>query len=155
MKTVNKLFILLTGVIMTTLPFGLEAQNVGKDFFVLYEGGKRFLKPKKYLLLSEDATQVKDEGKIIFYIGKQRFIHKPAEHRLDTCPESYFNSLRLSKVDQLFIDEKNEFDRAKKQEQYFNAIPPVGHYILKVFIVRAINKEKYMFFEVEWENSIP
>lgn len=155
MKTVNKLLFLLTCVIITTLPIRLKAQIMDRDYFVLYEGGKKFLKSKKYLLLSEDASQVKDEGKIIFYIGTQRFIHKPAEHRLDTCPESYFNSLRLSKVDQLFIDEKNEFDRAKKEEQYFNAIPPVGHYILKVFIVKAIHQEKYLFFEVEWENSIP
>lgn len=154
MKTVNNLLIVIMFVLTSTLHFNILAQN-NNDYFTLRKGGKKFLRPIKYVLLNTTDKQEKNIDNIVFYAGTQKFIHKPIEHVMDTCPKSYFSSLKLSSVNQLFEEEKNEFNRAKKHEQFHDAVPPLEHYILKVFVIKAIGMEKFLFYEVEWENSIP
>ena len=67
----------------------INAQTKSSDYFSLYKGGEKYLKPVKYILFEiqkdNEVEKKEDESKIYFYKKRQRFVFDVKKHKKDTC----------------------------------------------------------------------
>lgn len=140
----------------------ISAQTKSNDYFSLYKGGEKYLKPIKYILFEikkdNEALKKEDESKIYFYIKKQRFIFDIKKHKKDTCSIAILKNLKLENAGNLqneacefFKKKKGEVEKQKKVTLVY---PPAGcQSYFKVYIFEKINDNEVIKYQVDWEYS--
>jgi hypothetical protein len=139
----------------------LSSQNQSDDYFTFYKGGKKYLKPKKYILFEEEkGKKVENASGTYFYIEGNRFKYSKKEYDVDTLNISYLENIHLSKVNDL-IDKELEFhkkmiDKDGYWKELFETRPPIpiskNHLYFRVFILKKENG-KVLKYRVSWEYS--
>lgn len=140
----------------------INAQTKSSDYFSLYKGGEKYLKPVKYILFEiqkdNEVEKKEDESKIYFYIKRQRFVCDLKKHKKDTCSTAILKKLELENAGNL-QNEACEFFKKKKgevekQKKITLAYPPAGcQSYFKVYILEKINNNELIKYEVDWEYS--
>ena len=141
----------------------INAQTKSSDYFSLYKGGEKYLKPVKYILFEiqkdNETERKEDESKIYFYIKRQRFVFDLKKHKKDTCSTAILKKLKLENAGNL-QNEACEFFKKKKgevekQKKVTLAYPSAGcQSYFKVYILEKINNNELIKYEVEWEYSV-
>ena len=151
MKTI--ILIVLIGLNISTY-----SQDKENDFFVFYKGGKKYLKPIKYLLFNpkEDKKKETNKSEIYFYIKNERYKFSKKNHKTDTCNVKYLKKIVLAKAKKL-ANEEFEFreEKLKEDKSLKNKLPvPLTklHQYFRVFII-VKNLKEIIKYEVDWEYS--
>ena len=138
----------------------ISAQTKSSDYFSLYKGGEKYLKPVKYILFEiqkdNEVEKKEDESKIYFYIKRQRFIFDLKKHKKDTCSTVILKKLKLENAENLQNEAceffKKKKDEVEKQKKVTLIYPPVGcQSYFKVYIIEKINNNELIKYEVDWE----
>jgi hypothetical protein len=140
-----------------------NSQNQSDDYFIFYKGGKKYQKPKKYILFEkEKGERIENASGIYFYIQGNRFKYTNDDYDIDTISVSSLKNIHLSKVNSL-TDEELEFhkkmiDKDGYWKELFETRPPIpitkNHPYFQVFILEKENG-KILKYRVNWEYSHP
>lgn len=140
----------------------LNAQTKESDYFTLYKGGEKYLKPVKYVLfdsLNPNTERKKDKQKIYFHIMGESFVYKK-NYAVDTCPINFLQKIKLDNPADLqknaykyFKNKKQEVER--KTNSKLPVLNPVTNFFpyFKVYIFERKNNNKLIKYEVDWEYS--
>lgn len=150
LKTVTKRIVLIISILL--IEPNLVYSQAKDDYYSLIEGGVKYQKPIRYLLLDEKIdTKItsSDLNEIYFYKQSQRFKHIAGKHKKDTCSILVLDTIKTTTINQLFKDELIEH-QSKLNLEKVNFPPPHKHYNLKIYIVEKISDDKVTKYEVEW-----
>lgn len=138
----------------------LNSQVRESDYFTLYKGGEKYLKPIKYIFFDNNDSlfsKKKNLDKIYFYYDKQTFIfdNKMAK-----------DTILLSKIDnkmvknpedlknQAFLFFKNKKEEVEKKNNLKINYPASDFYpYFKIYIIEKTDSKKALRYEVEWKYS--
>lgn len=152
MKKIHFIILILSTII-------LSAQERDSDYFTLYKGGQKYLKPIKYILFNpERDKQKKYNDDLFFYIQGQRFKFSNNKHQIDTCSNKLLKKLNFDEAIKLeekeFIFYKKKVNENNLEKKIFYSMPITKvHLYFKVYIIKKIESEKLIKYEVDWENS--
>ncbi|UWY26959.1 hypothetical protein N4T20_14640 [Flavobacterium sp. TR2] len=138
----------------------ISGQEKSNDYFVLYKGGDKYLKPVKYIMfdsaLSENRKNEKN-GITYFGINDERFKFDVKKNKKESCSLDVLDNIKLENPANLQNDaykfykkKKEEVEKIKKVKL---AYPPAGYQAyLKIFILEKV-RDKIFKYEVDWEYS--
>ncbi|WP_123924571.1 MULTISPECIES: hypothetical protein [unclassified Flavobacterium] len=148
-------------LVFLTINF-INAQTKSNDYFTLYKGGEKYLKPKKYILFDREKNsgleKQENKSKIYFNTKGESFIFDMKRHKKDTCSVDILKKLTLENTTNL-KNEACEFFKKKKEEverkkNITLIYPPKGcQSYFKVYILEEIGNNKVIRYEVDWEYS--
>ncbi len=127
-----------------------------KDHYTLFKGGKPIPKKIVYVLFEASDTLKKMGDCLIFEIKKNTFTHNPKKHvfmelNIDSMENINFVSIpRLYEMEEAEL--KNRLDEIEAEEG-FRPVPPIGHKVLKVHIVKKSDNKIYSY-ELDWLASV-
>ncbi|UUW09829.1 hypothetical protein NLG42_03300 [Flavobacterium plurextorum] len=138
----------------------ISGQAKPSDYFTLYKGGDKFLKPVKYVMFdstSRDNTEVKENGLTYFVIKGERFKFDEKTHKKESCLLESLSKIKLENPADLqndgykfFKKKKEEVEKVKKIKLIY---PPTGYQTyFKIFVLKKIRNEIFKY-EVDWEYS--
>ncbi|WP_264531456.1 hypothetical protein [Flavobacterium sp. N502540] len=140
----------------------INAQTKSNDYFTLYKGGEKYLKPIKYILFDREKNsefeKKESKSKIYFYTQGESFIFDVKRHKKDTCSINILEKLTLENTTNLkdeackfYVGKKEEVEKKKKITLTY---PPVGcQSYFKVYILEKINAKELIKYEVDWKYS--
>nr|WP_315158813.1 hypothetical protein [uncultured Flavobacterium sp.] len=137
----------------------LSSQSTN-DYFSLYKGGKKYLKPVKHLFFDaskSDNIKVEDKEYTYFQIKKQRFKFDIKKNTVNNCSSDILKKIKLENPAELEHNAYKFFKSKKEEAEKKNKIklvyPPAGYQsYFKIYILEKINN-KIIKYEVNWENS--
>jgi hypothetical protein len=137
----------------------LSSQSTN-DYFSLYKGGEKYLKPVKYLLFdasNSDNIKVKEKEHTYFQIKEQRFKFDIKKNTVNNCSSDILKKIKLENPAELEHNAykffKNKKEEAEKKNKIKLVYPPAGYQsYFKIYILEKINN-KIIKYEVNWENS--
>ncbi|GAA3730886.1 MULTISPECIES: hypothetical protein [Flavobacterium] len=140
----------------------INAQTKESDYFTIYKGGEKYLKPLKYILFDEvrnsEFEKKENKNKIYFNTEGESFIFDIKKHKKDTCSIDILKKLTLENTTNLkneackFFKKKKE--EVEKKKNITLIYPPAGcQYCFKVYILEKIGNNKLIKYEVEWAHS--
>ncbi|MCT4698491.1 hypothetical protein [Tenacibaculum haliotis] len=152
----KKIFlILLMGI--TILSYSQEKES---EYFSFNKGGKKHLKPIKYILFNpktDKKTTSKEE--IHFYIKGERFKFSKKINKIDTCNIKYLKKIELSNAYELSNEEFKFRKQKLKEDKYWKNKknqPPMpltqNHNYFKTFVVEKY-EDKILKYDVNWTYS--
>lgn len=138
----------------TILSYSQEKEN---NYFVFHKGGKKYLKPIKYILFNSNFDEkIKSKEEIYFYIKGEKFKFSRKVNKIDTCTVKYLKKINLSKADKLSNEEFEFIKHKLKEDKYWkdkkNQYPmPItkNHNYFKVIIIEKY-KDKILKYDVDW-----
>lgn len=140
----------------------VSAQTKKSDYYVLYKGGEKYLKPVKYILfdsLANNAGKKKDNQKVYFHIAGESFVYEK-NNKVDTCSSNFLQKNKLENPADLkknaykyFKNKKNEVER-KSNNKLHILNPPIDFYpYFKIYILERTKNNKLLKYEVDWVYS--
>ncbi|AMC10304.1 hypothetical protein Lupro_03105 [Lutibacter profundi] len=151
-----KKIVFIIFILSTNLFFSQEKNN---NYFSLYKDGKSYLKPIKYILFLPERDREKDyKSDIFFYIQGERFVFSKNIHSIDTCSNIFFKKLKFEDVSGLkekeYLFFKQKVNENNLNKKLFSSMPLTKtHLFFKVFIIKKVENDKYIKYEVDWEYS--
>ncbi|KFF18411.1 hypothetical protein [Flavobacterium hydatis] len=138
----------------------ISAQTKSSDYFTLYKGGDKFLKPVKYVMfdsLSNGNTKVKENGLTYFGIKGERFKFDIKKDKKESCSLDILNKIKLEDPSELQNDGYKFFKKKKEEVEKIKKVkiiyPPAGFQsYFKIFILEK-TKNGVFKYEVDWEYS--
>ncbi len=139
----------------------ISAQTKSSDYFCLYKGGEKYLKPVKYLMFDSsknDNIKTENNGQTYFQIKNERFKFDLKKDKTTSYSIDFLDKIKLENPDKLENDAYNFFKSKKEQVEKKNKIkliyPLAGfHSYFKIYILEKMDKNKIIKYEVNWENS--
>lgn len=125
------------------------------------EGGKKYAKPVKYLLLeSRKDKKTVSETEIYFYIEGKRFKFSSKNHQIDTLNLSFLKNIKKTSASKLISEELQFHNEMIEKDGYwknmFKTRPPIpitkNHIYFQVFILEEL-EGKLLKYQVDWEKS--
>ena len=145
--TINRLIF----IFVLTIPFNLGAQD-WDNTYSLFKNGKEYHRPVVYLL-DDSFEEIHSKGQELFFSTKREsFVHNPNIHSSFNLQGEELDTLDFKQPRELyFLEEKEYKEKAELLliETGVKPLPPVTHFILKVYIVRKIGMG-YCVYEVKW-----
>lgn len=145
--TINRFIFIL----VLTIPFNLGAQD-RDNTYSLFKNGKKYDRPVVYLL-DDSFEEIHSKGPELFFLTKrERFVHNPDIHSSFKLRGEELDTLDFKQPQELYILEEKEYKGKAEfllQETGVKPIPPLTHFILKVYIVRK-KEMGYCAYEVKW-----
>lgn len=133
-------------------------QVIDNDYYQMYKGGKKYLKPVKYVLFNQINNQFyKENGKLVFFIKSQKFIHNPKNQLFETLSNTDLKDINFNTVADLISEEYLIYKKRSNEifmETNFKPPASLSHNYFKILIVERINHKKSSVYEVYWQYSI-
>lgn len=133
-------------------------QIIENNYYQLYKGGEKNLKPIRYVLFNPIKNQFyKENRKLIFIIESQKFIHNPKNKLLETVSNTNLKNINFNTVPDLINEEYIIYKKRSNEifkETNFKPPAALSHNYFKILIVERINNNKSNVYEVSWKYSI-
>ena len=139
---------------------GMYSQIKESDYNVFYKGGKKHLKPVKYVFfdsLSPNAKRKKDRQNTYFYIMGESFVYKK-NYTLDTCAISFLKNIKLDNPVDLQKNAYKYFEKKKqelenKTNNRIHILYPITDFssYFKIYVLEKIDNNRLIKYEVDWE----
>jgi hypothetical protein len=131
----------------------IYSQQNESNYYQLYKGGEKFLKPIRYLNSENSSTKIDTiSGFTYFYLEGERFIHNPMKHTIEKISKEKLDTIEVNSVreldqeiDEIYKEKSKDFT----QKHEIKLPPPLHANWLKIFIITD-NQNKVC--EVIWDS---
>lgn len=133
------------------------AQNHdNSNYYKLFKDGKNIPRPIIYLFNKcSNVIEKQNDGDIVFNLKGESFKYLSKKHKKDKLTTSQFENIEFNKVKELSNLEYEEYSKRAlevKKMEGFKPAPPIGHTILKIYIISKIDN-KFIRYETDWVYS--
>lgn len=145
------------------LPFiFLFVQTMGftqnDDYYQLVKDGTKFKKPIHFLHQDQFKSVKTINGKKFFISKKNRFVYNPKKHSCNKLSQNDISKINITSIEELYEFEKTEFKQKAdiiEKKTGWRPVPPLGHNLLKIYILKKTSDNNYIKYEVDWMSGIP
>lgn len=138
-----------------------HSQEKESDYFVFNKGGKKYLKPIKYILFDskKDKKNI-DNTNTYFYIKGRKFLFSKKNQKVDTCNIKFLKNIKFSNISNLEKEVYDFYIKKMKEDDYWkdkikkHPMPIKINSYVKVILV-SLENNSLIKYDVTWELSHP
>lgn len=139
----------------------VNAQTTSNDYFTLYKGGEKILKPVKYVLFdSNEKDNIKTlNGELTYFqIKGESFSFNNKQNKKEKLSVNNFDKIKLDNPANLqqegYKFYKQKKDEAEKNKNIKLVYPPAGFQpYFKIFLIEKTQGNDFIKYEVNWQYS--